>query len=221
MVRGYRRNASLPFGAFSVAGNGVHVTLINHRPSIRGRLLSIVVAACFQIAGGGLFAGTAQASPGVDWDAIARCESGGNWAINTGNGYYGGLQFKMSTWRANGGAGNPAHAGREQQIAVAERVLKSQGIRAWPVCGKRAGTVRSKPVKPAKPAKPEARSQPSSPATSTGPTSVYTVLSGDTLWSIAANHHVPGGWPQIYAANRDVVADPDLIRIGQSLRLPQ
>ncbi len=193
------------------------MTLINHRPSIRVRLLSIVVA-FLPVAGGGLFTGTAQASPGVDWDAIARCESGGNWAIDTGNGYYGGLQFKMSTWRANGGVGNPAHANREQQITVAEQVLRSQGIRAWPTCGKRAGTVRPKPVKPAK---PEARPQPNSPSISTGPTSAYTVRPGDTLWSIAARHHVSGGWPQIYATNRDVVNNPDLIRIGQSLRLPQ
>lgn len=73
----------------------------------------------------------------VNWDAIAQCESGGNWSINTGNGYHGGLQFSLSTWRANGGVGNPANASREEQIRVAENVLASQGIGAWPVCGKR------------------------------------------------------------------------------------
>jgi len=81
--------------------------------------------------------GTAAASPGENWDAVAQCESGGNWAINTGNGFFGGLQFTLPTWRANGGLGNPAHASRAQQITVAERVLRSQGIGAWPVCGKR------------------------------------------------------------------------------------
>lgn len=73
----------------------------------------------------------------VNWDAIAQCESGGNWAISTGNGYSGGLQFTLSTWRANGGVGSPANASREEQIRVAENVLASQGIGAWPVCGKR------------------------------------------------------------------------------------
>lgn len=73
----------------------------------------------------------------VNWDAIARCESGGNWAISTGNGYAGGLQFTPSTWHANGGSGSPAGASREEQIRVAENVLHSQGIGAWPVCGRR------------------------------------------------------------------------------------
>lgn len=78
-----------------------------------------------------------QRAYSVNWDAIARCESGGNWAINTGNGYVGGLQFTPSTWRANGGSGSPASASREEQIRVAENVLHSQGIGAWPVCGRR------------------------------------------------------------------------------------
>jgi len=84
-----------------------------------------------------LATGTANADSGVNWDAVARCESGGNWSIATGNGYYGGLQFTMGTWRANGGSGSPQHASREEQIRVAENVLRSQGIGAWPVCGKR------------------------------------------------------------------------------------
>jgi hypothetical protein len=73
----------------------------------------------------------------VNWDAIAQCESGGNWAISTGNGFSGGLQFTPSTWHANGGSGSPAGASREEQIRVAENVLHSQGIGAWPVCGRR------------------------------------------------------------------------------------
>ena len=73
----------------------------------------------------------------VNWDAIAQCESGGNWAINTGNGFSGGLQFTSSTWHANGGSGSPQNASREEQIRVAENVLHSQGIGAWPVCGRR------------------------------------------------------------------------------------
>jgi hypothetical protein len=73
----------------------------------------------------------------VNWDAIAQCESGGNWGISTGNGFLGGLQFTSSTWHANGGSGSPANASREEQIRVAENVLHTQGIHAWPVCGRR------------------------------------------------------------------------------------
>ena len=72
---------------------------------------------------------------GMDWDAVAQCESGGNWRADTGNGFYGGLQFKQSTWDENGGVGNPANASRDQQIAVANRVLATQGPGAWPKCG--------------------------------------------------------------------------------------
>ncbi|MGK2883020.1 MAG: transglycosylase family protein [Mycobacterium sp.] len=81
-----------------------------------------------------LGSGTASADS-LNWDAIAQCETGGNWSADTGNGFAGGLQFKPSTWAANGGIGSPAHASREQQIAVAERVLATQGINAWPTCG--------------------------------------------------------------------------------------
>jgi len=76
---------------------------------------------------------------GSVWDRIAACESGGNWAINTGNGYYGGLQFSLSTWQAHGGTGLPSDASREQQIAVAQSVQASQGWGAWPVCSVKAG----------------------------------------------------------------------------------
>jgi hypothetical protein len=72
----------------------------------------------------------------VNWDAIAACESGGNWAINTGNGYYGGLQFSPSTWSSNGGSGMPNLASRAEQIRIAENVLRTQGIGAWPTCGR-------------------------------------------------------------------------------------
>ena len=94
------------------------------------------IAGALAVAPMALGAGTANADS-VNWDAVANCESGGNWAINTGNGYYGGLQFTMSTWKANGGTGSPHGASREEQIRVAENVLHSQGIGAWPVCGRR------------------------------------------------------------------------------------
>lgn len=91
------------------------------------------------LGGGGIaLAGHAAAATDGEWDQVARCESGGNWSINTGNGYHGGLQFSQGTWAAHGGSKYaPAAqlASREQQIAVAERVLATQGRGAWPVCG--------------------------------------------------------------------------------------
>jgi hypothetical protein len=92
------------------------------------------------IGGGGIaLAGHAAAAPDSEWDHVASCESGGNWAINTGNGYHGGLQFSQGTWASHGGgeyASSANQASRDQQIAVAERVLASQGRGAWPVCGR-------------------------------------------------------------------------------------
>lgn len=99
-------------------------------------LVAITGAVCF--APLMLSAASANADS-VDWDAIAQCESGGNWSTNTGNGHYGGLQFKPSTWAANGGSGSPSTASREEQIRVAENVLRTQGLRAWPQCGSSAG----------------------------------------------------------------------------------
>ena len=81
----------------------------------------------------------APVSSGNDWDAVAQCESGGDWSINTGNGYYGGLQFSSSTWLAFGGgvyAPRADLAAKSQQIAIAEKVLAAQGKGAWPVCGR-------------------------------------------------------------------------------------
>jgi uncharacterized protein YabE (DUF348 family) len=76
---------------------------------------------------------------GSVWDRLAQCESGGNWHINTGNGYYGGLQFNLQTWRAYGGSGYPHQNSREAQIAVAERVQQAQGWGAWPSCSSKLG----------------------------------------------------------------------------------
>jgi hypothetical protein len=81
-----------------------------------------------------LTAGTASAT---DWDAVAQCESSGNWNTDTGNGFSGGLQFTDSTWHAYGGQGSPQTASREQQIQVAEKVKDGQGMGAWPVCGQK------------------------------------------------------------------------------------
>ncbi|WP_277627911.1 transglycosylase family protein [Arsenicicoccus dermatophilus] len=96
---------------------------------------------------GGSVASAPTASAALNWDAIAQCESGGNWAINTGNGFYGGLQFTRSTWLGFGGgayAPTANRATRAQQIAIAEKVLAVQGPGAWPVCSRRAGATASR-----------------------------------------------------------------------------
>ncbi|MEP6665476.1 MAG: transglycosylase family protein, partial [Nocardioidaceae bacterium] len=85
---------------------------------------------------------TADAASGQTWDRLASCESGGNWHINTGNGYYGGLQFNSGTWRAYGGghyASRADLASRSEQIAIAEKLVKNQGWGAWPACSSRLG----------------------------------------------------------------------------------
>ena len=78
-------------------------------------------------------------SSGSVWDQLAVCESGGNWAINTGNGYYGGLQFSLSSWQAVGGSGLPSEASREEQIARGEQLRARQGWGAWPACSTKLG----------------------------------------------------------------------------------
>lgn len=82
---------------------------------------------------------TVVAGDGEVWDKLAQCESGGNWQIDTGNGYQGGLQFHPGTWAAHGGSGSAANASREEQIAVAKRVQSSQGWGAWPACAAKLG----------------------------------------------------------------------------------
>lgn len=105
-----------------------------------------------------LFAPTASAAPDSDWDRLAQCEAGGNWSINTGNGFSGGLQFTQQTWTGHGGgefAPTAAQASREQQIVVAERVLASQGWGAWPACSASLG-LNSAPSERTAPAAPAA-----------------------------------------------------------------
>ncbi|MFV0496190.1 transglycosylase family protein [Mycobacterium sp.] len=111
-----------------------------HRKPTSSGVSVAKIALTGTVLSGGAVAMAAQASAATDaeWDAVARCESGGNWAINTGNGYYGGVQFAAGTWASHGGgefAPSAQLATKEQQIAVAERVLATQGRGAWPVCG--------------------------------------------------------------------------------------
>lgn len=114
---------------------------------VTGETLNLIIGG--QPAPGGLLpmnpnpvrpASAPVAASGVDWDAVAKCESGGNWGINTGNSYEGGVQFLNSTWRSVKTADDPPHAyqaSREAQIAAADRLLARSGIGQWPVCGKR------------------------------------------------------------------------------------
>lgn len=105
-------------------------------------LKSTLVAGGLAAGAVALAAPTAVAAPDSDWDRLAQCESGGNWQINTGNGYHGGLQFHPQTWIGHGGgefAPTANQASREQQIVVAERVLASQGWGAWPACSSALG----------------------------------------------------------------------------------
>ena len=165
-------------------------------------------------------AGTAQADS-VNWDAIAQCESSGNWHINTGNGYYGGLQFSPSTWRAYGGSGSASNASRDEQIRIAERVLRGQGIGAWPVCGARGGSQKSYKApkyKYSAPAEKRTYKAPTAPYTPThkvGNGNV-TVVPGDTLSGIAAEYGKD--WHKVYKMNLDTIgSDPNLIYPGQKL----
>jgi resuscitation-promoting factor RpfA len=94
----------------------------------------------------GLAGATPAEAATTVWDRVAQCESGGNWKINTGNGFYGGLQFAAGTWKAHGGTtyASQAHqATKAEQIAIARRVLAGKGPGAWPTCGRRAGLTKS------------------------------------------------------------------------------
>lgn len=176
------------------------------------------------------------------WDSLAQCESSGNWAINTGNGYAGGLQFSPSTWAAYGGTGSAASASREQQIAVAERVQASQGWGAWPACAAKlgltggavapqsAGITRVSVVSPAPSAKAPAASVRTAPKATmkarprvanvalSGKT--YTIQNGDTLSGIAKKLNITGGWQRLANANAATIRNPNLVFAGQVLRLP-
>ncbi|BDZ45778.1 transglycosylase family protein [Naasia aerilata] len=207
-------------------------------------------------AGVALTATPANAADGATWDAIAQCESSGNWSIDTGNGYYGGLQFSPSTWAAFGGSGSASNASREEQIAVAERVLASQGWGAWPSCSAQLGLYGTSGAAPTAWSAPEDTSSYADDSSDDSSWSddsadessddsswtedvadepaaaprhvaevplsgqTYTVVSGDTLFKIATQLGVSGGWQQLADANVDTIANPDLIFPGQVLQLP-
>lgn len=223
-----------------------------HRaPSTTGRVVrgaAVSVGAAAAVAAAFASTNAASASPGHDWSGVAQCESSGNWHINTGNGFYGGLQFTQSTWDAYGGqayASRADLASESAQVTVAERVLSGQGIGAWPVCGRYlsgGSTPASDPAPPthhhSAPQSAPKQSAPSSgggdgdndsddapqapaPQASAPQASggSYVVRSGDTLSGIAGAHGVSGGWRTLASLNRGVISNPNLIYPGQSIQL--
>ncbi|MEV2211970.1 transglycosylase family protein [Streptomyces sp. NPDC050997] len=185
--------------------------------------------------------GVAQAADVDTWNKVAACESTNDWSINTGNGYYGGLQFTQSTWEAYGGtryAPRADLATKDQQIAVAEKVLDGQGPGAWPTCSVRAGLTRGGDTPDIRPAgnrdsgtrsagtkkadgattknattKKSGASAPdvqpqTTPQSRAGTAEMYTVVRGDSLSVIADAERVRGGWRGLYTANRKAIG-PD------------
>ncbi len=201
--------------------------------------LALGIAAVGTAGAAALLASPSPASAAVNWDAVAQCESGGNWSISTGNGFYGGLQFTRSTWKAYGGtkyAPTANQASRSQQIAIANKVLAGQGIGAWPVCGRKAGSTATYKARTtthkARTTTHKAASHKSAThrvvrkstpvrktvtAAATG--AQYVVRSGDTLSKIASAHAIKGGWHTLYQLNQGVVSNPNLIFPGQKLAL--
>lgn len=171
------------------------------------------------------FAGTANAE---DWDTLAQCESSGNWSANTGNGFYGGLQFTPSTWDAYGGsqyAGSAHNATREQQIAVAEQVLAAQGSGAWPGCSSKtdweSGSGSEKAVSDvsASTRAETSSSEESSSTTVSASANTHVVSNGDTLSGIAASAGV--SVDALVSANADSISDPALIYPGNTVQIPK
>ena len=194
-----------------------HTSMTRARSLLRGGAITLGAAAI----GVGVLAAPASAAPTHDWSGVAKCESGGNWAINTGNGYYGGLQFLTSTWLGYGGgeyAPRADLATPAEQIAIAEKVLVGQGIGAWPTCGKflTGGTT---PVPATPKAAPQAAPAPAAaapaPAAQRSHERTYTVKRGDTLSKIAAAHGTT--WQKVYANNKGTLRNPNMINVGQKL----
>ncbi len=187
-------------------------------------LAGVPVVAGATVVGLGVLSSPAQAAITHDWAGVAQCESGGDWSINTGNGYYGGLQFSQSTWTGYGGAALAPRADLAtpaEQVQIAEKVLAGQGIGAWPTCGKRL-TEGTTPATAQSSAPAVAAEQPAAaPAPgkhSAAPAGSYTVKRGDTVARIAAAH--AQSWRALYERNAAVIgSDPNRIVPGMALVL--
>lgn len=202
------------------------------RTILRSRAVTgAITIAGLAAAGVGLTAAPAEAASTSTWDRVARCESGGNWHINTGNGYYGGLQFSSSTWHAYGGSGLASHASKATQIRIAEKVLRHQGWGAWPVCSVKAHArgEASSASSTHHATKHHATAHHTKHATVSAPrhaahpkvsSKTHRVQRGETLASIARHLHVHGGWAALADANAKTVHNPNVIYVGQVLHLP-
>ncbi|MDG4866119.1 transglycosylase family protein, partial [Streptomyces sp. T-3] len=156
------------------------------------------------------------------WNCLAECESSGRWHIATGNGYYGGLQFWQPTWEEHGGLAYAPRADlatREEQIKVAEAVLRNQGWEAWPVCSKLYRLDQQPSPLPVRP-KPSTKPKPPvAPKPQGG--RLHTVKQGETLSTIAHRYRVRGGWYALYRVNRKMVGShPDRLNVGTLLIIP-
>lgn len=211
----------------------------HRRQSKAVRVVTLAGVAGVAVAAPLMTAGTASAASVSTWDKVAQCESGGNWSINTGNGYYGGLQFSNSSWAAAGGtqyAPRADLASKSQQIATAERLLAMQGPGAWACAGAggltaggpkanvdTSGSGNSASTKSYSAPKKQVQPQSQAPAPRPAPKQTsgsgnYTVKSGDTLAKIAAAHGT--NWKTIYANNKSVIGgDANLIFPGQQLHI--
>ncbi|WP_309137701.1 resuscitation-promoting factor Rpf [Micrococcus sp. HG099] len=240
--------------------------------STRTRRTTASVAAGMTLMGAAAvgFSAPAQAATEETWDAIAFCESTNRWDINTGNGFYGGLQFTLSSWQAVGGQGYPHHASKAEQIKRAEMLQDLQGWGAWPKCAagltqadadatdaapvavertasvqrqaaaeqaaaeeaaaeqaaaeqaaaERAEAKRAAAAERAA-AKQAAAERAAAEQAVVADAETIVVKAGDSLWKLAAEHEVEGGWTALYEANKDTVSDAAMIYVGQELVLPQ
>ena len=251
----------------------------------RSRRATASIVAGMTLAGAAAvgFSAPAQAATVDTWDRLAECESNGTWDINTGNGFYGGVQFTLSSWQAVGGEGYPHQASKAEQIKRAEILQDLQGWGAWPLCSQKlgltqadaeAGDVDATEAAPvavertatvqrqsaadetaadqaaadqaaaerwaAKQAAAEqaaadkaaaqraaaaekAAAQKAAAAEQAVVAEAETIVvkSGDSLWKLASEYEVEGGWTALYEANKGIVSDAAVIYAGQELVLPQ
>ena len=246
----------------------------------RSRRATASVVAGMTLAGAAAvgFSAPAQAATEETWDRLASCESTNRWDINTGNGFYGGLQFTLSSWAAVGGEGYPHHASKAEQIMRAEKLQDLQGWGAWPTCSKKLGLTqadadatdaapvavertstvqrqaaaeqaaaeqaaaeqwaaeqaaaeqaaadraeaqRAAAAEKAAAKKAAAAERAAAEQAVVAEAETIVVKSGDSLWKLAAEYEVEGGWTALYEANKDTVADAAMIFVGQELVLPQ
>jgi hypothetical protein len=186
-------------------------------------LTGVPVVAGATVVGLGVLISPAQATTTHDWTGVAQCESGGDWSINTGNGYYGGLQFSQPTWAGYGGTALAPRADLAtpaEQVEIAEKVLVGQGIGAWPTCGKRLspGTTAAAGQASAPAAAEQPAAAPAPAGQSAAPSNTYTVQPGDTVAKIAAANSQ--GWRDLYQRNVAVIgSDPNRIVPGMVLTL--